>query len=150
MGFGFLKSGRAEASPRDDCRATTISSQIIQQVEELGVGMFWATDAAGAINFLSQQALREFESAGTPVIGEPLTAIFHDAETLPGAGSQRALSFKCKTQSRIDDHIVELRLSRPGSNDKSSRWWRISGRAMTTPEGEFIGYRGSAIDITSQ
>ncbi len=150
MGLGFLKSGRADAAPRNDCHANTIGSQIIQQVEELGVGMFWATDAEGKVSFLSQQALREFESAGTPVIGEPLTAIFHDAQTLPGAGSQRALSFKCKTRSRIDDHIVELRLSRAGSNDKSSRWWRISGRAMTTPEGEFLGYRGSAIDITNQ
>lgn len=151
MGIGFLKSGRTDAPPvRNERRESASGSQIIQEVEELGIGMFWATNAEGEINFLSQQALREFESTGTAVIGEPITNIFNDAEALPGAGSQRALSFKCKTRARIDDHVVELRLLRPGSNDKTSRWWRITGRPMMTAEGEFLGYRGNAIDITSQ
>jgi diguanylate cyclase (GGDEF)-like protein len=124
--------------------------QILQDIENLGIGMFWATDAQGAISFLSQQARREFDAGDQAVIGEPITAIFRDAETLPGAGSQRALSFKCKTQARIDDHIIELSINRPGSADKVSRWWRISGRPMTAQSGEFMGYRGSAVDITNQ
>lgn len=153
MRIGFLKSGRDDASPSNNAptaAARPNGQHILREVEELGVGMFWATDAAGTISFLSDQAQRDFDAAGQPIIGEAITAVFRDAETLPGSGSQRALAFKCKTRAKIDDHIVELRLNKPGSNDKTLRWWRISGRPMISSAGEFIGYRGSAVDITSQ
>ncbi len=153
MPIGFLKSGRSDAQPRDDrplASVGTTSRQVLQDVEALGIGMFWATDAEGRISFVSQQAKREFDACNTPLVGELLTAVFRDAEMLPGAGSQRALAFKCKTRARIDDHIVELRLNRPGSAEPSLRWWRLSGRPLTDAEGTFHGYRGSAIDITSQ
>lgn len=150
MPIGFLKSGRTDTPQPRDRRSSEVVGQVLQDVEGLGIGMFWATDAEGAITFLSQQARREFESAHEPVVGQQLTAVFRDAEMLPGTGSQRALAFKCKTRAKIDDHIVELRLARAGSQDKTTRWWRISGRPLLANNGDFLGYRGSAIDITSQ
>ena len=150
MPIGFLKSGRPDPAPSHDGTGSVPAGKVLQDVEELGIGMFWATDADGKLTFLSQQARLLFETAGQPVLGEQLTAVFRDAEMLPGSGSQRALAFKCKTRAKIDDHIVELRLPRPGSEDKTSRWWRISGRALTAANGDYLGYRGSAVDITSQ
>jgi GGDEF domain-containing protein len=150
MPIGFLKSGRTDTPQPRDIRSSEVVGQVLQDVEDLGIGMFWATDAEGAITFLSQQARREFDSTHQPVVGQQLTAVFKDAEMLPGTGSQRALAFKCKTRAKIDDHIVELRLARAGSQDKITRWWRISGRPLVVNNGDFLGYRGSAIDITSQ
>ncbi|MFN4039329.1 MAG: hypothetical protein ACK4IB_08320 [Erythrobacter sp.] len=129
---------------------TDLADRILEDVEKLGVGMFWATDAQDTLIFLSPTALRDFEAASKSPLGQPLTALFRDAEALPGSGSQRALAFKCKTRARIDDHIVELQMHRPGSHETVSRWWRLTGRPLTDSKGAFCGYRGSAIDITAQ
>lgn len=152
MALGFLKSGRdtAQQTEAPPPAAGAQNERIFLELEHLGVGMFWATDAQGKLTFLSQQALREFETAAEDIIGQPLATIFEDVEALPGSGSQRGLKFKMKAQSKIDDHIVEVRLYRAGSNDRVGRWWRINGRPLIDASGAFCGYRGSAIDITSQ
>ena len=64
MALGFLKSAR---EPSGGQRATASSvaastarpdrASVLGEVEELGIGMFWATDVAGQITFLSQRAL---------------------------------------------------------------------------------------------
>lgn len=125
MPIGFLKSGRQNAPARnapsagaasDGPAETTVRparGRVLEDVEQLGIGMFWATDAAGALTFLSAPALRDFEAAGQDPLGQQLGAIMRDADALPGSGSQRALAFKCKTHARIDDHIVELQFPRP-------------------------------------
>ncbi len=102
------------------------------------------------MTFLSQAAAGEFAAAGVAVEGKALTALFRDAEMLPGSGSQRALAFKCKTHARIDDHIVEFTVPRAGGGETSTRFWRINGRALMGADGDFLGYRGNAIDITAQ
>ena len=163
MPIGFLRSNRPTppAAPSSETAVADRTNQAISEprsgsdavlgeIAELGIGMFWATDAGGTLSFLSPQALRDFEHAGQSPLGQELTAIFADAESLPGSGSQRALAFKCKTRSRIDDHIVEFKVSRPGAAEPVSRWWRITGRPLMDAAGEFCGYRGSAVDITAQ
>jgi diguanylate cyclase (GGDEF)-like protein len=162
MPIGFLKSGRQNAPARNAPGAgaagegpaeTTLRparGRVLEDVEQLGIGMFWATDAAGALTFLSAPALRDFEAAGQDPFGQQLSAIMRDADALPGSGSQRALAFKCKTHARIDDHIVELQFPRPGSDEPMLRWWRLTGRPLSDAEGTFLGYRGSAVDITAQ
>ncbi len=162
MPIGFLKSGRQNAPARDHDRegaapasagsaaGAGAAARVFEDVEQLGIGMFWATDASGTLTFLSAPALRDFEAAQLDPIGQPLTATMREAEALPGSGSQRALAFKCKTRARIDDHIVELQFPRPGSGEPLQRWWRLTGRPLTDAAGEFLGYRGSAVDITAQ
>lgn len=163
MPLGFLKSGRQHGPARAPdgagenpapvsgaAAAAGTAGRVLDEVQQLGIGMFWATDATGALTFLSAPALRDFEAAGRDPIGQQITAIMRDADALPGSGSQRALAFKCKTRARIDDHIVELQFPRPGSDEPMLKWWRLTGRALTDAAGEFLGYRGSAVDITAQ
>ena len=163
MPIGFLRSNRAIPAAANGSEAAAPGrvhdaatgqrlgdDTVLGEIAELGVGMFWATDATGKLSYLSRQALRDFDSAARSPIGQELTAIFADAAALPGSGSQRALAFKCRTRARIDDHIVELKVPRPGSAELMSRWWRLTGRPLMDAAGEFAGYRGSAVDITAQ
>lgn len=118
---------------------------VLGEVEELGIGMFWATDAEGNLSFLSQLALDDLGATGESMIGKPLTRVFHDIEEEPGAPTQRSLAFKLKARSKLDEQIVAVPDARG-----VTRWWRLNGRPLTDADGTFRGYRGSAVDISAQ
>jgi len=118
---------------------------VLSEVEELGIGMFWATDDEGNLSFLSQRALDDLGATGESMIGKPLTRLFTDIEEEAGAPTQRSLAFKLKARSRLDEQIVAVPDGRG-----STRWWRLNGRPLTDADGTFRGYRGSAVDISAQ
>jgi diguanylate cyclase (GGDEF)-like protein/PAS domain S-box-containing protein len=118
---------------------------VLGEIEHLGVGMFWATDAEGRLSFLSERALQDLGGDGAELIGKSLVQIFSDIDVEPGAPTQRCLAFKIKARSKLEEHIVAI------ADDRgSTRWWRINGRPLLDAKGNFLGYRGSAIDISGQ
>jgi len=150
MPLGFLKSARETkrsvpdgqtpvAEPRPD------GAVVLGEVEELGIGMFWATDAEGHLSFLSQRALVDLGPDSQSMIGKPLTQLFHDVDEEDGGPSQRSLAFKLKARSKLDEQIVAVPNGRG-----ATRWWRLNGRPLTDAAGNFRGYRGSAVDISAQ
>jgi diguanylate cyclase (GGDEF)-like protein/PAS domain S-box-containing protein len=150
MPLGFLRSARggkgtlpeaqaAGPAPRPDRTA------VLGEVEELGIGMFWATDAEGCLSFLSQRALADLGAEAEELVGKPITQVFQDVEEDGAARGQRALGFKLKTRSKLEEQIVAVPTSRG-----STRWWRLNGRPLTDEAGNFRGYRGSAVDISAQ
>lgn len=152
MPLRFIKTVRAQAGPRRAPAGvdTTIAarperSAVLREVEDLGLGMFWATDADGHLTFLSQRALDDLGQDGASLIGTPLTKVFRDIDTEPGATTQRSLSFKLKAQAKLDEQVVALADGRG-----ATRWWRLNGRPLLDNDGEFLGYRGSAVDISAQ
>jgi diguanylate cyclase (GGDEF)-like protein len=118
---------------------------VLGQVEELGVGMFWATDPDGNLSFLSQRALTDLGSGSETLIGTPFTRVFGDIDEQVGAPTQRSLAFKLNARSRLDEQIVAVADGRG-----STRWWRLNGRPLIDANGVFHGYRGSAVDISAQ
>ena len=120
-------------------------SVVLGEVEELGIGMFWATDADGHLSFLSQRALVDLGPDSQSMIGKPLTQLFHDVDEEDGGPSQRSLAFKLNARSKLDEQIVGVPNGRG-----ATRWWRLNGRPLTDAAGNFKGYRGSAVDISSQ
>jgi diguanylate cyclase (GGDEF)-like protein len=154
VALGFLKSVRDQAAQARTPAAAPAPQlpaarpervSVLSEVEQLGVGMFWATDAHGHLTFLSQRALQDLETDGAGLIGQPLVDVFSDIESEPGAPTQRSLSFKLKAHSKLDEHVIALTDARG-----SLRWWRLNGRPLTNAKGEFMGYRGSAVDISGQ
>jgi diguanylate cyclase (GGDEF)-like protein/PAS domain S-box-containing protein len=150
MPLGFRKTTRdnRKAGParrgagRD---AASDRAVVLGEVEELGVGMFWATDAEGNLSFLSQRALAELGTAGEQMIGKPLTSVFSDAEEEAGAATQRSLAFKLNARSRLDEQVVTL-----ADGHGSTRRWRLNARPLIDAAGQFQGYRGTAVDISAQ
>lgn len=120
-------------------------STVLSEVEQLGIGMFWATDADGCLSFLSARAMQELGHDSETLIGTPVQQVFHDIEAVPGSPTQRTLGFKIKSRSKLEEHIVAIT-----SSGGSTRWWRINGRPLLDNAGTFCGYRGSAVDISAQ
>ncbi len=150
MPLGFRKTLRDSRGAASDRRAAPVSSApdrsvVLGEVEELGIGMFWATDADGNLSFLSSRALADLEAGAEDLIGKHLTVVFGDLEGEAVAVTQRSLAFKLKARSKLDEQIVALTDAR-GSN----RWWRLNGRPLIDAQGNFHGYRGSAVDISAQ
>jgi diguanylate cyclase (GGDEF)-like protein len=138
MPLGFLKSLRQQA-PTLPARTSVLSD-----VEELGIGMFWATDAAGRLTFLSQRAMQDLGPGSEKLLGKPLSQVFSDIEAGSGATHQRAIGFKLKARSKIEEHVIAVVAA------EGTRWWRLNGRPLLDRGGHFLGYRGSAVDITGQ
>ncbi len=150
MALGFRKSARdsnragteGQEAPQ---AARPERSVVLGEVEELGIGMFWATDAEDHLTFLSQRALADLGAESETLIGTPLTRVFLDVDDQGTGTAQRSLAFKLKARSKLDEQIVAVPTAR-GTN----RWWRLNGRAMIDAKGQFQGYRGSAVDISAQ
>lgn len=147
MPIGFRRTARDVAPDRRSAppSATPNGTTVLGEVEELGVGMFWATDPHGNLSFLSQRALADLGADSASLIGTPLIRLFQDVDEEAGGPAQRSLAFKLKARSRLDEQIVAVPDSRG-----SMRWWRLNGRPLLNAEGEFLGYRGSAVDISAQ
>ena len=151
MALGFLKSARDQATQANapssvgSAIARPDRAAVLSEVEQLGVGMFWATDAQGRLTFLSQRALQDIGPEGDNLIGQPLAQVFSDIESEPGAATQRSLAFKLKAHSKLEEQIVALSGARG-----TTRWWRLNGRPLIDAKGDFLGYRGSAVDISGQ
>ncbi len=152
MALGFLKSVRdqanqaaaasqAEASPPPRPERT----RVLSDIEELGIGMFWATDSQGNLSFLSQRAMQELGQDAEALIGRQIVNVFNDVEDEHGSSSQRTLSFKLKAHSKVEEHIIAVESARAGT-----RWWRLNARPLNDAKGNFLGYRGSAVDISGQ
>lgn len=150
MPLGFRKTERgsrgAAQAGREGARAAPPDrSVVLGEVEELGIGMFWATDADGNLSFLSQRALADLGATQESLIGTPLTRVFRDIEDEAGAPTQRSLAFKLKARSKLEEQIVAVPDARG-----ATRWWRLNGRPLVEADGTFRGYRGSAVDISAQ
>ncbi|MFO6430293.1 putative bifunctional diguanylate cyclase/phosphodiesterase [Erythrobacter sp. W302b] len=150
MPLGFLKSAREPKRPVPDAQTPVAEPRpdgaaVLGEVEELGIGMFWATDAEGHLSFLSQRAMVDLGTDSQAMIGKPLTQLFHDVDEEDGGPSQRSLAFKLKARSKLDEQIVAVPNGRG-----ATRWWRLNGRPLSDAAGNFRGYRGSAVDISAQ
>lgn len=152
MPLGFLRSVRDQvtqqrapesAAPMPPARPDRVA--VLGEVEQLGIGMFWATDAEGNLSFLSDRAMQDLGADGEALLGKPLAQLFNDIDLEPGAPAQRSLAFKMKSRSKLEEHVVAIADQRG-----STRWWRLNGRPLLNAKGEFLGYRGSAIDISGQ
>lgn len=150
MPLGFLKSSREPNRSGAEAQTPAMPARpdrsvVLGEVEELGIGMFWATDADGHLSFLSQRALADLGDPDGALIGTPLSKVFHDVEDEGTGAKQRSIAFKLKARSKLEEQIVAVSDGRGGT-----RWWRLNGRPFLDAKGDFQGYRGSAVDISAQ
>ncbi len=160
MPLGFLRSvkdqgarsaarGKVSAG-NGEALSLPARSAVLSDVEALGIGMFWATDAEGRLSFLSQRALDDLGFKAKELLGKPVTQVFTDIDLEPGAPHQRAIGFKLKAHSKVEEHVIAVSAAKCREGELGTRWWRLNGRPMLDASGNFMGYRGSAVDITSQ
>ncbi|WP_435417390.1 EAL domain-containing protein [Parerythrobacter aurantius] len=118
---------------------------LLDDFESANLGWFWATDAECRLIYLSANAAAQILGETDEVLGKELSEIFvpdRDENDHEGR-SQRPLPFLLRARNTIT--ALEVRIAVPNK----SIWWSISGKPQFDDRGEFVGYRGSARDITA-
>src|SRR5690606_21394709 len=115
---------------------------MLDAFEDEEIGWFWATDAENRLIYLSPSAARRLGES-RPVLGQPLGSL---VETVPSEGEERTerpLSFLLSARNRFS--TLSVRVETPDGE----MYWSLTGKPHFDGNDDFLGYRGSAKDITS-
>jgi len=150
--FGLLNRVNRDTEGADSVEEAVeprSSSNVLGEIEQVGIGFFWATNKSGKLTYLSEQALDSLGEYGDSLIGGQFSTIFIEATIDGELGSARSLTLKMRSHSKIEDKVVRIDTGEPSEEDTAKiHWWNISARPFFGPEGEFCGYRGVGTDIT--
>ncbi|MBV1686668.1 EAL domain-containing protein [Novosphingobium sp. G106] len=119
--------------------------EVLEDFENAGSGWLWATDAAGHLIYISEHAAAKLECPLEQLLAQPLAALF-EPDLEDGDSSGRSLNFRLTAHNKIADTPVRFAPSRA----ERTAWWSLSGQPKFDANGEFVGYRGSAKDITTE
>ncbi|RJY08674.1 putative bifunctional diguanylate cyclase/phosphodiesterase [Aurantiacibacter aquimixticola] len=144
LGGGSAGGRRTRVISADD---TERRLQVLDDYEQTGISWIWATDADGHLIYFSPSASESLDGDLDELLDRPLPDIFeidpHNADR-----SDRPINFQLKARNKITDLAVKL-VSASHESEASERWWSLSGHPKFSEGGKFLGYRGSAKDITT-
>ena len=116
--------------------------ELLHNFEESKRGWFWSTDSEGRVTYLSEAVCEALGKPHSELIGSVFMELFSKDEEADD--NQRTLPFIFTKQSKFDD------LALMAAGGEGEVWWAVSGQPFRNSSGEFIGYRGSGVDITVQ
>lgn len=142
-----------EAPPRAGSNAVVRAGDdarrlaLLDDFEEAGIGWIWASDAEGRLIYLSASAAEKLGQPLDALLAQPLTALFESDTQNPDGQTGRPLNFQLAARNRITDMVVRFV---PGTKREAERqtWWLLTGLPKLDASGNFVGYRGSARDVT--
>jgi len=143
----FLRSFSSKSEPPKKAPPVgDLRMRVLDEFDKAGIGWIWATDSSGKLIYLADRAIERLGCSADQLIGQPIEDIFEIDENSADS-SGRSLKFQIKARNKIRDQVVLFSL---GENVKSDAptWWSLSGFPVRDDEGEFVGYRGNAIDVT--
>ena len=148
----FSKGSKGVPDLTDDASVIPIAEtdyirrvELLDSFEDAGLGWFWATDHLGRVIYLSKNAKEKFGLPDAMVIGKPLTGLFitDDASMLDEDDvSTRPLAYYLGARNSITEMPVKL------ASRREEIFLEIAGKPQFDARHRFLGYRGSARDIT--
>jgi diguanylate cyclase (GGDEF)-like protein/PAS domain S-box-containing protein len=138
----FVFTGLVLRHARDAARTIEASEARFRDVAEASSDWIWETDARLNFTYLSERFAEVTGVAAAAVIGRPVDALLHRAES----------------PERWQDYLDDLRAWRPFRNllchceDDAGqiRTLRVAAKAIVDDDARPVGYRGTATDITSE
>ncbi|HEX7711917.1 MAG TPA: EAL domain-containing protein [Sphingomonadaceae bacterium] len=158
---GFLK-GLGRRKPADDETVARPRSEavhvitaadssgrieVLDDFERAGFGWLWASDAEGRLIYITEGAAVALKLPLNELLAKPLTELFETDPENPFEKSDRPFKFQLSARGKFVDLVVRIALGKP-RQDVRQTWWSISGQAKFDEGGQFLGYRGSAKDVT--
>jgi diguanylate cyclase (GGDEF)-like protein len=114
---------------------------MLDELEQSGLGWFWASDANGNLTYLSATIAARLDLPLADLIGQPLTTIFAAADR---DGRGKSLSLMLGTHKSFAGMAVRAARRPDGAV------LRLSGQPISTETGAFLGFRGTGSDITEE
>ncbi len=115
---------------------------LLKNYEESRQGWFWSTDRNGRLTYLTESVAPRLSAEPQSVVGSAFVDLFLPSDD--GVGAPRTLPFILARQSKFE------KLTLRAASDSEECWWAVSGCPQFDAAGQFIGYRGSGVDITEQ
>lgn len=113
---------------------------LLKAFEESCNGWFWSTDEDGHVTYLSGSMCDLLGGGPEAFLGYEFTRLFiHVDEDSSG---RRTLPFLLSKHSPFERLTVRAAVA------DNERCWSLSGRPQFDESGRFLGYRGSAVDVT--
>ncbi|MDE2560999.1 MAG: EAL domain-containing protein [Sphingomonadales bacterium] len=120
---------------------------VLDDCEDAAFSCLWASDAQGRLIYVSPKAVELLGCSPDDLLARPLVEIFEIDPNNPNGKSDRPLKFQLSAHSKIKDLIVRVEHGRDDAGARRA-WWSISGNPKSDASGTFLGYRGSAKDVT--
>jgi len=150
----FLSRFTPNQAPTDDAEQAPKSInngnvedrlQLLDNFEELELGWFWATDSSGEVTYLSQSAIKVLDCRKEEVLGSKITELFVEDRDDDHDRGERPLPFLVSARNSFSELPAKIKLA----DSEKEIWWSVSGKPHSDADGNFIGYRGGAKDITA-
>jgi diguanylate cyclase (GGDEF)-like protein len=138
---GLLSSRSGRTGSPGPLSALTDGERLamLDELEQSGLGWFWASDAAGNLTYLSAAIAARIDVPMEALIGQPLTGIFTTAES-DGRGKSLPLM--------LGAHKAFAGMAVRASHRPQGAVLRLSGQPIMSAHGKFLGFRGTGADIT--
>lgn len=114
---------------------------MLDDLEQSGLGWFWASDAKGHLTYLSGAIAARLDMPVGELLGQPLSTIFNPADS-EGRGKSLPLM--------LGSHKAFAGLAVRAARRPEGVVLRIAGQPQFTPNGRFSGFRGTGADITDE
>jgi diguanylate cyclase (GGDEF)-like protein len=120
---------------------------VLDDFEQAGIGWIWATDTENRLIYISESVSDKLGRPVLDLLGHPLIELFETDPDNPDERSDRPLKFQLSARNKLTDLI--MRYAAPGEAAERRRvWWSFYGHPKFDQSGKFLGYRGSARDVT--
>lgn len=144
---GLLSSrGSISASVMPQGKAASVMSDgdrlaMLDELEQSGLGWFWASDASGQLTYLSNAIAQRLDLPLHDLIGQSLPSIFVAADR-EGRGKSLALM--------MGAHKAFSGMAVRAARRPDGPVLRLSGQPVMAPDGNFAGFRGTGADVSEE
>lgn len=140
---GLLSSRNTRSAPFAAGSAMSDGERLamLDELEQSGLGWFWASDASGHLTYLSAAIAARLDVPLGELIGQPLPTIFAAADR-EERGKSLALM--------LGAHKAFAGMAVRAARRPEGAVLRLSGQPVTDAAGHFIGFRGTGADITEE
>ncbi|WP_250893571.1 EAL domain-containing protein [Croceibacterium selenioxidans] len=123
-------------------RVQTRAGDILADYEQTRQGWFWETDRRSLLTYVSAPVAEAVGRTAEELVGQPLVSLFDLGDT--SQESERTLLFHLNARSAFQELTVRAAIW------GEERWWSVSGRPIHNEYGNFVGFRGSGVDLTAK
>ncbi len=137
---GFLsksgsRSGRAASALSDGEKLA-----MLNELEQSGLGWFWASDASGNLTYISSAIADRIEVPLSEILGQPLASVFVSADS---DGRTKSLPLMLGAHKAFSGFAVRA------EKGAGHAVLRLAGQPVSDGK-KFIGFRGTGSDITDE